>query len=163
MTVIEHNLQQLDLLASILRQLQPAHYQQTKDWPGQPSVGKHVRHVLDHYQQLRLAIDSGLLDYRLRMRDEETEKDQVKALFWISQLKQWLGSLSAAELDNQLTYQFSESRTYTSVERELDFVASHCVHHLALIHASVEPWGYPWPEVAGVHNSTVKQHKKCAP
>ncbi|WP_052749109.1 DinB family protein [Arsukibacterium ikkense] len=163
MTVIEHNLQQLQLLSTVLLQLQPEHYRCIKDWPGQPSVGKHVRHVLDHYQQLRLAVASGRLDYRLRLRDEGAETDQAKALFWIGQLKPWLASLNAADLDSQLTYQFAEGQTYTSVERELDFVASHSVHHLALIHAMLEQWDYAWPDSAGVHSSTQEYQQQCAP
>ncbi len=163
MTVIEHNLQQLQFLSAILLQLHPEHYRQIKDWPGQPSVGKHVRHILDHYQQLRLAAGSKILDYRLRLRDQGIEADKVKASHWITELKQWLGSLKAADLDSQLSYQFAEGLTYTSLQRELDFVASHSVHHLALIHALLEQWDYAWPDSAGVHSSTVEYQKRCAP
>lgn len=163
MTVIEQNLHQLDLLRLILRQVQPEHYRQVKDWPGEPSVGKHIRHVLDHYQQLWLASDSHQLDYRLRLRDEGAQSDPRKALHWIERLQTWLQCLEADELDARLSYQFAEGTTYTSLQRELDFVASHAVHHLALIHALLEPWGYSWPAEAGVHSSTREYHKRCAP
>ncbi|MCC5853390.1 MAG: DinB family protein [Alkalimonas sp.] len=163
MSILEQNLHQLDLLSIIVRQVQPVHYQQTKDWPGEPSVGKHIRHVLDHYQQLWLASSSQQLDYRLRLRDEGAQSDPQKALHWIECLQSWLQCLEADELDVQLIYQFAEGKTFTSLQRELDFVASHAVHHLALIHAMLEPWGYDWPEEAGVHSSTREYQKRCAP
>lgn len=163
MRIIEQNLQQLQLLSTLLLQVQAEHYCQVKPWPGQPSVGKHIRHVLDHYQQLRLAADSKQLDYRLRLRDEGVATEPAKALAWIARLTTWLQSLKAADLDGQLSYQFAEGQTYTSLQRELDFVASHSVHHLALIHALLEQWDYPWPDSAGVHSSTVEYQKRCAP
>jgi len=163
MTPIEQNLHQLDLLSLIVQQVQPEHYCQIKDWPGQPSVGKHVRHVLDHYQQLQLAADSKQLDYRLRMRDQGAQSDPLKAQHWIERLQSWLHTIQADELDKQLNYQFAEGNTYTSLQRELDFVASHAVHHLALIHALMEPLGYDWPMEAGVHSSTQEYQQQCAP
>lgn len=163
MTVIEQNLQQLDVLNTILQQVKPEHYLQEKNWPGQPSVGKHVRHVLDHYQQLWLASDSKRLDYRLRLRDKGAQTDPAKAMHWIERLRSWLQCLENADLECSINYQFAEGQTFTSLHRELDFVASHCVHHLALIHAILEPWDYAWPDHAGVHSSTLEYQKRCAP
>lgn len=163
MKVVEHNLQQLQLLSTLLLQVEPEHYCQIKPWPGQPSVGKHIRHVLDHYQQLQLASHSKHLDYRLRSRDKDVENEPAKALYLIAHLTSWLRNLKTTDLDSTLSYQPAEGVTYTSLQRELDFVASHSVHHLALIHALLEQWDYAWPDSAGVHSSTVEYQKRCAP
>lgn len=162
MQIIEQNRRQLDLLKSILIQVTKEHYQQKKAWPGQPSVGKHVRHVLDHYQQLWLATESGRLDYRLRLRDEGAQTNPAIALQWIERLETWLQCLEHADLEYQLHYLFAEGETYSSLHRELDFVASHCVHHLALIHALLDACGYSLPQAAGIHSSTQEYHRRCA-
>ncbi|MFU8784659.1 DinB family protein [Aliidiomarina sp.] len=162
MTVITHNLQQLDVLNTIVQLVKPEHYSQELNWPGTPSVGKHTRHVLGHYQQLRLAFENKQLDYRSRVRDEDIETQPARAIQWIEGIRSWLQSLHRADIECTIQYQFSEGKTFTSLHRELDFVASHCVHHLALIHSILEKWDYKWPENAGVHSSTVEYQKQCA-
>lgn len=163
MTVIEQNLRQLNLLKMILHRVQTEHYLQIKNWPGKPSVGRHVRHILDHYEQLKIALKSKHLDYRNRSRDISSEINISHAIKWIENLDIWLQGLGISELDMQLTYQFAEGKTYSSLKRELDFIASHTVHHLALIHVMLEPFDYEWPEEVGVHSSTQEHYKRCAP
>ncbi|MCH8536998.1 MAG: DinB family protein [Alkalimonas sp.] len=163
MNVIAQNLQQLGYLRSILQLVSLEHYQHCLAWPGEPSIGKHSRHVLDHYQQLWLASESKQLDYRLRLRDLGAQTEPSIALQWIDRLETWLHCLELSELDRQLQYQFDGGATYTSLQRELDFVCSHTVHHLALINGILLQLDYPMQPHLGLHSSTLEYLQQCAP
>ena len=52
-------------------------------------IGKHVRHILDHFLALHQGIENGNIDYNSRQRDIEIENGAELALRLIKQLIEW--------------------------------------------------------------------------
>ncbi|GHG60737.1 hypothetical protein GCM10010919_04410 [Alishewanella longhuensis] len=161
--ILAENRRQLAFIDTILRQINAADYQREFTFAGAPSIGKHIRHVLGHYAQLQQAISTGEVDYRQRERDRLVQANPLAALGLLQQQLDWLDSLAQQIIDPNLRYQCAEGEGTTSLLRELDFVASHAVHHLALLKILLQQLGYNLPDTAGVHSSTLAYLKPCAP
>jgi hypothetical protein len=123
------------------------------------SIGQHLRHVAELYQQLLLGYDAGVVNYDHRQRDQRLEEDPAFA-------KQTLG-LIKMQLDRPnkplvLHADYAmHSHDATSVAsnylRELIYNLEHTVHHMALIRVAVcECTSIALPEGFGVAASTRK-------
>lgn len=114
--------------------------------PGAPPyaapVGAHLRHVIEHYEALLIPQQPGIADYDSRRRDREVERSPRAARIRLQALQQCLRLWHDASLDLPLTvrglggsageFAFEVPSTFG---RELAFVASHTVHHFALLKA----------------------------
>lgn len=99
-------------------------------------VGRHLRHVLDHYHALRAGLESGTVDYDLRDRDSAVESDFDLACEAIQNWQQWLHSCDASERLLNVKSEISLTETQyaiveSTVQREFCYVAAHSTHHLA--------------------------------
>ena len=109
------------------------------------AVGPHFRHVLEHYAALlhTLAQDSFCVDYDTRARNESLQNIPARTLEKIQALIDQFKVLAAQKtvrphqsLKTRLRSGLSGEETFTvesSLARELLFVASHTVHHFALV------------------------------
>ena len=61
------------------------------------SIGGHLRHILDFYQNFLAGIESGRIDYNLRQRDVLIERDPVYAIKRLSETIAALRSLPDLE------------------------------------------------------------------
>lgn len=155
---VEDNLQCLHPLEDLLKRLHTHHYQ--AEQAGQ-SIGQHVRHILEHYHCLWQAIDHHIdLDYELRPRQTELALSPAVALGDLTAHCHRMKSLKNNALLMHLnlnSVQPSQSQTVaTSLVRELAFLASHTIHHQAIIKLLATQMGYALPGEFGVHNSTLK-------
>jgi hypothetical protein len=114
--------------------------------PGAPPfaapVGAHLRHVIEHYEALLIPHQPGTADYDNRRRDREVERSPRAARTRLQALQQCLRLWHDASLDLPLSvrglgglageFGFEVPSTFG---RELAFVASHTVHHFALLKA----------------------------
>lgn len=108
------------------------------------AVGPHVRHILEHYQALLVALASGgCVDYDARSRNLGVQTDPAQTLTALKQLTAQFNSHAmnhSAELNSPLTTRLKAGElgqltltVPTSLGRELLFLASHTVHHYALL------------------------------
>lgn len=104
----------------------------------QAGIGRHVRHILDHFLVFRSGLDGGQIDYNKRNRDSEVEVNLFLACKMLDELKHWAASTKQLEDDRPITIvsEVSCSRTIntridSSVKREMHYVNYHCIHHLA--------------------------------
>jgi len=109
--------------------------------PFADQTGPHLRHVIEHYEALVLRGDSKSIDYDRRRRDRAVENDPALARARIVALQQRLSGWSDAALEEPLrlggqagTVGEFEFTVASSVGRELVFLASHAVHHYAVLH-----------------------------
>jgi hypothetical protein len=109
--------------------------------PFADQTGPHLRHVIEHYEALVLRGDSEGIDYDRRSRDRAVENDPALARVRIVDLQKRLSGWSDATLDVPLrlggqagTVGEFEFAVASSVGRELVFLASHAVHHFAVLH-----------------------------
>ena len=142
------------------------------DGPGRPAlagpVGAHLRHIVEHYEALLGATaDRALVDYDRRPRDRELERCPALARQRLTSLQQRLAA--ATTLDTPLRvrgrgglageFEFSVGST---LGRELAFVASHAVHHYALLQTHCAEHGIELPADFGKAPATVAHERAAA-
>ncbi len=159
--LVEENLWSLQQLEAFLACLSAAQYRHAFDAEGRQTLGRHLRHILDHYQALLEGVGAGRIDYESRSRDPRLERDPEQALERLAGIRSGLARLtepSSAVLS--LTYPVAEGSVSqslaTSLARELAFLTSHTVHHMALLGLLAERLGVVLPEDFGVHPSTLR-------
>ena len=102
------------------------------------SIGEHVRHILEHYECLFQAFDSGKLNYDERKRDLSLQSDKFIAINKIQELCSRLQNIITQSHTFTMSVSFplsglKEEVVETSYRRELLFNIDHTVHHLAII------------------------------
>ena len=125
-------------------------------------VGAHLRHVVEHYEALVHGLSLGVVDYDGRPRDRQLETSPTLARDRLLGLRQVLGQWTPDMLDRPvqvlgqggITGDFDFCVT-SSVGRELAFLASHAVHHFALLIEHLQRHGVPVPAHFGKAPGTV--------
>jgi uncharacterized damage-inducible protein DinB len=167
--LIEENLHSLAQLRVLVAELSPEHYRQAFGAQGHHSLGKHVRHIIDHYDALlggKASPDDGELDYEHRQRDAALEQWPQLAgrrLGEIAKRLQHEGGLSPGQ-GVRLAYPTGGETLSlgSSMGRELAFLTSHTVHHMAIIGLLAEQLDITLPESFGVHPSTLRHWERNA-
>jgi uncharacterized damage-inducible protein DinB len=127
---------QLQQLAGCIRLFSPEEYARPLEAFSGSSVGMHLRHVIEFYEHLLAAADSGrqAIDYDARERQASVERLPKAALEAVERLAQ---RLPAHESDCLLTLRAScggaPAYLRTSLSRELFYNVEHCIHHLAIV------------------------------
>lgn len=134
--------------------------------PGAPPfagpAGAHLRHVIEHYEALVHGLHIGVVDYDGRPRDRELEANPAVARDRLLRLRQRLGEWTPDMLDRPLKVlgqggsagEF-DFKVASSLGRELAFLASHAVHHFALMTTHLLRHGLPLPVHFGKAPGTV--------
>ena len=124
-------------------------------------VGAQYRHILDHYRCLLDGLQDGRIDYDRRRRDPELETDRLAAARATRELLDRLRLLARSAPGLPLQVQQSagtdggEPPQGSSLGRELLFLASHTVHHFAIIKLLLEERGVECHPDLGVAPSTL--------
>jgi uncharacterized damage-inducible protein DinB len=132
-------LELLEQMRTTIERLDDCDY--SRPAPGRSSggVGGHVRHCLDHVSALLTATRTGLCTYDRRQRGTKTETCRVAAMSAISDVTRALMFLASDTLETEVYVetQIDPSGativTRSSIGRELAFVASHTIHHNAIV------------------------------
>lgn len=138
-----HNLQAIDQALALVA----AHRV-----PGGPAfegvVGAHLRHLIEHFDALLFPAVAGEVDYDQRPRDPALEKSATLAHTRLSAIRHHLMQAAPPAIDRPVRVHgvggaagelaFGVDSTWG---RELAFVASHAVHHFALIQAHCRQHG----------------------
>lgn len=167
-SLVEENAHAIGQLVGLLDELPEHLYRQCFGSRKQHVIGKHVRHIIDHYSALLSATSSAdaVLDYENRNRDLTLETDRRagrKRLSEISwQLRQGFEKPHLNQLAMCHNSDGQQQLVTTSVDRELVFLASHTVHHMAIIGMLAEQAGMEISANFGVHPSTLRYLEKQA-
>jgi hypothetical protein len=123
-------------------------------------LGPHLRHCLDHFSQLFKGLDDGLIDYDTRDRDESLERNPNRFKSALADAMNKLQSVGADELHRpiqvlqQAAIGVGPTPLDSTLERELVFLSSHTIHHLALMVQLAASRGVEVSEALGVAFST---------
>ena len=146
----------------MLARLTPEQFCYTHQPLFESSLGKHLRHILDHYLSFKRDYASGLIDYDQRLRDSELETNLDHAQAVIAQIIDFLEGLTIARAEQPLEVLMCSdvalptgSITVSSLGRELQFLHGHCVHHYALMAALLRLQGIEIDNAFGVAPSTL--------
>lgn len=115
------------------------------------AIGPHLRHVLEHYEELLDGLDRRVLEYDRRRRDRRVEQEAGFARTRFDLVIERLEALEEAppasdELAVMLCGGLEGEECFvakSSLARELLFVASHAVHHYAILKPMLAQRGYP--------------------
>lgn len=149
----------------LLEQIDDRLYADACVFPLQSGVGGHFRHCIDFCQSFLAGLASGRIDYERRERDALVERDRAfaatKLRIVISELRSLTGSCRDARVLVSLegvAYDSGESSRWcnSTIERELQFLLSHTVHHYALVALALRLQGFEPGEEFGVAPSTLK-------
>jgi hypothetical protein len=139
--------------------------------PGAPPfgtlIGPHLRHIIEHYEALVLRPFASEVDYDARPRDREVEHCPTLARQRLAALREALRDGGAGDLDDALvvfTLVGVEGQwplaTASTVGRELAFLASHAVHHFALLREHCAAHGIAISPHFGIAPATVAHARK---
>lgn len=165
--LIEESLHPLAQLRQFLNSLSPHHYQEVLGERKMHTLGKHVRHIIDHYDAL---LDKDIssfpdsLNYENRERDVALEQSPPLAVEHLRWIERGLQALKQGSATSHLSLTYPDDLTTltldSSLERELAFLTSHTIHHMALIGLLAESLGLRVPETFGVHPSTLRHWQR---
>lgn len=133
----------------------------------QSSMGRHMRHILDHYQSLVNGWRSKV-DYDARIRNTDIEYQREAAIDMCRLLIDRLSALEDRWLsaDREILVKSNEDVEATdsawsnsTIKRELQFLISHTVHHYALIAFILRVQNVQVPGHFGVAPSTLSHEK----
>jgi uncharacterized damage-inducible protein DinB len=155
---------------SLLEDISLADYQEVLAPHFSSSIGAHIRHIVDHFLALKHASMSGEINYNKRNRHADVEQFPHSAIVTCESITAWLKETCSTQLLNQrvlVTTDIDISHTKaatceSTLERELVFVASHAIHHYALIRIIRHMQGKDLPEFFGYAPSTISYSTRSA-
>lgn len=121
------------------------------------SIGQHIRHCVEHYDEFFLAHrESREIDYDKRPRDLSVETDVFEAMARLRKIRDEFVSMPRNCKPLLIRDCEVDIASASSVSRELQFLVSHTVHHFALISVIAALNGIRTPEEFGIAPSTLK-------
>jgi hypothetical protein len=155
---------------SLLDDISLADYQAVLPPHFSSSIGAHIRHIIDHFNALKDGLDSGEINYNKRSRHSDVEKSPKSAIAACSDISEWLSETCSNKILNQHLMVTSEidishtksTRCESTLERELVFVASHAIHHYALVRIMRNMQGKVLPKTFGYAPATITYLNRSA-
>lgn len=135
---------------------------------GEQPVGSHLRHALEHFQCFVEGLDRGLVDYDARERNEAAERDPEQCRALLRKVRARIAAIRPDQLDwplvvNQIAALGAEpSALNSTVQRELVFLSSHAIHHLAVIVPLCRSAGIELPQDISLAFSTAAHRQATA-
>jgi uncharacterized damage-inducible protein DinB len=130
-------------------------------------IGSHLRHCIDYFDRFLEGLAGGRLDYDQRKRDPLLETNRLHARRKLRSLASACRGLASCDRTELRVKQDCASETAdapwtaSSVERELQFLMSHTVHHFALIAVILRLNGLEPADGFGVAPSTLRYWKEA--
>lgn len=169
MSAITDNIALLNQMVSVLEDLPAETYAKKLPEAMNASVGAHLRHVLDHYLLFLSQNRTGEINYDKRGRDVRVESDPAYARTIIRDIisglevcaavedvNDWLRQPLTVRMETSAQADNSANWCASSIERELQFLISHTVHHYALIVFMSRQLNLTLPDQFGYAPSTLK-------
>ena len=136
-------------------------------------VGPQFRHCLDFYSCLLRDLDSGRVDYDRRRRADSLETDRSAAVDQVEEIIEGLSGIAGEHVGSPLEVRSdlapgeepATAWSSSTLGRELRFLASHTVHHYALIALLLRQQGIEPGEGFGVAPATAahwRDREPCA-
>lgn len=158
----------LHLLAQIeecLESLNDEQYRRPSATLSGASIGAHLRHVLEFFQELERGYELGQINYDARQRNKHIEQDRLAALAALRLVGEQLDRPNR-ELALSCAFPLSgvgPTAVPTNYYRELLYNLEHTVHHMALMRIGIEEMNAGiLNESFGVAESTMEFRTICA-
>jgi len=131
------------------------------------AIGPHLRHCLDHFTCFLRGCASGEIDYDARDRHQRVEQDPDYFLEQLTLVTDQLSKLEVTESGDLSMRQEAAPHqgggvVRTNIQRELLFLSSHTIHHIAIMSLLAERVGMIVPADLGVAFSTASYEERSA-
>lgn len=134
-------------------------------------IGRHIRHITDHFLCLRNGLAAREIDYNQRNRDSAVEHDPLAALAHIDELIAWSIGLAAVDITVAVTVRAEilfdrtvEECFDSTYRREILYLVNHTIHHAAYIKLLAAREGLELPAQIGIAPCTASfQRLQAAP
>ena len=126
------------------------------------AIGGHFRHCLEFVDCFLAGIEGGKVDYDRRARNLRLETDRCSAIAGFRETVEQLQIFSVKDAAKTLFVRPEDSPAEadfwceSSIERELEFLTSHTIHHYALIAFKLRAMHREVPPEFGVAPSTLR-------
>ena len=137
-------------------------------WKRHNGIGPHLRHCHEHLAALHNGFGARAVQHDVRERNTTLERDPQAFVAALTPIVQWLEGLDPALLETPLTVcqvprvDAPETRSESTLRRELLFLTSHTIHHLALVAMLAEVQGITLPDDLGVaYSTTTHDHQQA--
>jgi uncharacterized damage-inducible protein DinB len=165
----EDNLMVLRQGIDVLEQIDDERYTHVDTEIFRTCVGTHMRHLLDFYGAFLAGFPRGRIDYDVRERSELLSRDRAAALAQLRDVLAHLETLAVvdgraevvARQDSSLPDGDPTAFSRSSLQRELQSLVSHTIHHYALIAVLLRRQGFEPDPAFGVAPSTLAHWKRA--
>ncbi|CAN5385835.1 hypothetical protein BH10BAC2_BH10BAC2_49430 [soil metagenome] len=149
-------------LSNSINHLSDDEYNRSSEILSGASIGEHVRHIIEFYQELDKGYEGDLINYEKRKRDKTIEQDREKARFLIQMMTSKCQKQDKDIIVEMMTGDGNTSFFMQSTYfRELGFLLEHTVHHMAMIRIGImEVSSAEVPEEFGLAYATIIQKRK---
>ena len=155
--------------AGLLDELDDACYTADSETIKGGTIGKHVRHSLDHFEAAMFGLEhKEIVDYDHRERAVEMETSRAAALGAIGSLRKRIEVLGESDLGTALRIRVmlsgegAEAVLDSTLGREIFFATHHAIHHHAMIKAIAREHGYEPGDDFGKAPSTINFERTSA-
>jgi len=161
-----HNTRLLQQAVQMLKQVPDDLYGVAHPPHLESGIGLHLRHVIDHYRCFVRDVASGKIDFDERERETRLETDRKYAIQVLQQMNMELSGIDLRDapinikMDSDADGKDDSAWTQSTVDRELQYLAAHTVHHYALIAVLMHLHGLKPAPTFGVAPSTLRHRKK---
>ena len=163
--VIRGFVESCERMLLVTRTVSPAQY--GARWKEHNGIGPHMRHAFEHLAALMDGRDLGVVSYDGRERNAALERDPVAFSEAMDRVVGWASTLTPEMLDVPLSVcqiprvDAPEARSASTLRRELLFLTSHTIHHLAIVAMLAELQGVDLPADLGVaYSTTTHEHQQ---
>jgi hypothetical protein len=165
-TLAEDNVRYLHQALILLESIPDENYSRPAPLNMGSSIGAHLRHCIDHYDNFMAGIAAGRIDYDARRREQLVETSRTVGMDKLKSLIAGLHGVSVME-DKKVSVKMdcggeqAENLWWTdsSIRRELQFMISHTVHHFAIIKMTLAASGITVGADFGIAPSTLRYHQ----
>ncbi len=158
--LIDANTGLLRQMLSVLAQIDDVAFGVSPKGLAPHRVGSHLRHILEFYECFLDGLESANIDYDSRKRDELVERNRhaaaTKICSIVSRLEDRLSARADAPVAVRMENADSDVYLASSVNRELQALSSHTIHHLALIAVTLRLHGFEPDADFGMSPSTLR-------
>ncbi|MGB0522601.1 MAG: hypothetical protein ACPGJS_06560 [Flammeovirgaceae bacterium] len=155
----------LEQLKDLIHQLDQEQYTVPLAVLSQSTIGQHYRHCLEFFDCMLQGLDTGVIAYDKRQREERLNVDMEYVLERIDAIIYHISTAEDQPIELEASYPCSEVtgvRINTSLLRELHYNIEHLVHHMAIIKIGVKE---NFKHVAlnpsfGISESTIAYHQQ---
>ncbi|GAB2190218.1 DinB family protein [Sessilibacter sp. MAH2] len=130
-------------------------------------VGRHVRHILDHFVTVREGMEARTINYNKRSRNSRLEDEPAEAVALIDDLIDWMNNSNIQNekvwVETEVSVSHTQNMVVTSsLSREFCYLINHTVHHLAYAKMVAGQLGFDVDRTVGLAPSTATYLRQTA-